>query len=149
MNPTLILILAELAAVLVIGLPILAYRMGQKRPTSGYAVASEEIRHFVPNEEQTETATGMTLRVLEPPTAVIDEMPPSDLAPLIGTEIIINTSEDRSIQGVLVLTTTEHLVLRKAKLLDENRAPVAMDGEQWIRKDKVEFFQKPSAEAVA
>lgn len=63
------------------------------------------------------------------------------LESVMTRRITVHTTTDQSIEGSLVATTSDGLVLRAAKLLGSGRESTAMAGEVFIPKTNVAFAQ--------
>jgi hypothetical protein len=56
--------------------------------------------------------------------------------------VIVNLiGEPQAIRGVLWAKTTEHLVLKGAELLEDKMAPVKIDGDAVVFRNRVLFLQ--------
>jgi hypothetical protein len=89
-----------------------------------------------------------SLHPLPDAVPVVAEPEPSWLHALMATQVIVHTTDDRSIEGLLVMESTKGIILRNAKLLDEGRAPVPMAGETWLPKESIFIVQVPGTQAA-
>jgi hypothetical protein len=71
--------------------------------------------------------------------AAIDRPPVSWLEESIHRRLIVHTTDDRSIRGLLRLAADDGLLLWGAELLEKE--PVKLAGDVFVPRDKVSFVQ--------
>lgn len=62
------------------------------------------------------------------------------LARRVADRVLVHTTDERSLQGILSLIAKDGIVLRDAKYL-ESESSVPLGGEIFVPKDKVLFVQ--------
>ena len=67
--------------------------------------------------------------------------PPSWLERVTRQNIIVHTTADQSISGVLMEQTPDGVILRAAKLLGEGGRETSMAGETWVPRERIAFCQ--------
>lgn len=55
--------------------------------------------------------------------------------------VLVHTTEDQSIEGVMVYAAADGLVLRHARYHPADSAPISLHGETWIPREKIAFVQ--------
>lgn len=63
------------------------------------------------------------------------------LARSIRRRVIVHTTDDRSVEGVLVAHDRAGVALASAAYLDAGPAPLALAGDLWLPRDRVRFVQ--------
>jgi hypothetical protein len=60
---------------------------------------------------------------------------------VLRKKVIVHTRQDQSIEGVLMETTVDGLILRAARLLDASGKGTSMAGETFVPRENVAFAQ--------
>lgn len=60
---------------------------------------------------------------------------------VLTRRIIVHMTNNQSVEGSLVEVMSDGIVLRAAKLLNDEGSPTPMAGETWVARDKVAFAQ--------
>ena len=66
----------------------------------------------------------------------------------LAASVVVHTTTDQSIAGVLEETARDGVILRAARFLDSPDAEVPLAGETFIPREKIAFVQVSPAEAV-
>ena len=84
---------------------------------------------------------GARKAVRTPPVTAAPPSPPGWLQGAVGRRVLVHTSDDRSIEGVVTVVAPDGIILRAARLLE--KTPVDLAGETWVPRSLVSFVQFP------
>jgi hypothetical protein len=59
----------------------------------------------------------------------------------LATSVVVHTTTDQSIAGVLEGTARDGIILRAARFLDSGDAQVPLAGETFIPRERIQFVQ--------